>query len=56
MKELNLESAFTHVAKLDKSPSPSVSDSDPVGKHGHGGGEKRMEMRRIPVERSGGGT
>jgi hypothetical protein len=41
LKELSLESAFTHLAKL----GPGASTSAPGG-----------ERRKIPVERSGGGT
>ncbi|WVF70763.1 hypothetical protein IAT40_005557 [Kwoniella sp. CBS 6097] len=55
LKELSLESAFTHLAQLDSSRKIGHEKAQ-IGPHATDGGEKREERRKIPVERSGGGT
>ncbi|KAK4687415.1 glycerol-3-phosphate dehydrogenase, partial [Tremellales sp. Uapishka_1] len=54
LKELKLESAFTHLAQLDS--SRNLSEGDAIGKYAQEDSSKRNERRQIPVERSGGGT
>lgn len=54
LKELKLESAFTHLAQLDT--SRDLAKGDAAGKHAHEHSETRDNRRKIPVERSGGGT
>jgi len=53
LKELKLESAFTHLAQIDS--SRKVVDGS-IGPHADDAGEDRSTRRKIPVERSGGGT
>lgn len=57
LKELKLESAFTHLAQLDS--SRDLAEGDAVGKYAQEqseGREGREGVRNIPVERSGGGA
>ena len=64
LKELQLESAFTHLAQLDQSRledgAPGMVDAggggDPAGGHAGEKSGQRDSRRMIPVERSGGGT
>ncbi|KAL7423798.1 mitochondrial glycerol-3-phosphate dehydrogenase [Cryptotrichosporon argae] len=59
LKELQLESAFTHLAQLDTERKQGEGDGQPlgtVGPHAADDSGKRAERRQIPVERSGGGT
>jgi glycerol-3-phosphate dehydrogenase len=57
LKELKLESAFTHLAQLDT--SRDLAKGDAIGKYAQEqshGSHGREGVRKIPVERSGGGT
>ncbi|KAK8865817.1 hypothetical protein IAR55_000964 [Kwoniella newhampshirensis] len=54
MKELKLESAFTHLAQLDS--SREMGDKAQIGPHADDDSSQRTTRRKIPVERSGGGT
>ncbi|EIW72687.1 hypothetical protein TREMEDRAFT_70788 [Tremella mesenterica DSM 1558] len=54
LKELQLENAFTHLAQLDT--SRKIGGHDPAGYQAQSGGSRREDRRKIPVERSGGGT
>ena len=54
MKELQLESAFTHLAQLDT--TRKLAEGDAAGEHAGEDSNTRAERRKIPVERSGGGT
>jgi len=54
LKELHIESAFTHLAQLDT--SRNLAEGDAIGKHANDSSEQRSDRRKIPVERSGGGT
>jgi len=60
LKELHLDSAFTHIAGMESSRDISKGNStgggDAVGAHADDSGAKRTTRRQIPVERSGGGT
>jgi len=53
LKELQLESAFTHLAQMHT--TRRISDGS-VGPRASEDSEQRSERRKIPVERSGGGT
>jgi glycerol-3-phosphate dehydrogenase len=53
LKELKLESAFTHLAQLDSSRKIAKGS---IGPHADDAGADRSTRRNIPVERSGGGT
>jgi glycerol-3-phosphate dehydrogenase len=53
LKELSLESAFTHLAQLDSSRKIAKGD---IGPHAEDSDAVRTTRRVIPVERSGGGT
>ncbi|WWD17998.1 hypothetical protein CI109_102445 [Kwoniella shandongensis] len=54
MKELKLETAFTHLAQLDS--SRKMGEKAQIGPHANDDGAQRESRRKIPVERSGGGT
>jgi glycerol-3-phosphate dehydrogenase len=54
LKELQLESAFTHLAQLDT--TRKIAEVDAVGHHADEESHQRESRRKIPVERSGGGT
>ncbi|WWC58421.1 uncharacterized protein I303_100961 [Kwoniella dejecticola CBS 10117] len=54
LKELQLESAFTHLAQLDS--SRKIGEKGRIGSHANDSSEQRDSRRKIPVERSGGGT
>ncbi|ORX34271.1 putative glycerol-3-phosphate dehydrogenase [Kockovaella imperatae] len=60
LKELHLENAFTHLARMDSSRQiSSGNDNGAIGKHAKDSQEENGERgsrRKIPVERSGGGT
>jgi glycerol-3-phosphate dehydrogenase len=53
LKELRLESAFTHLAQLDS--TRKISEGK-IGSHAEDSDAERSTRRKIPVERSGGGT
>jgi glycerol-3-phosphate dehydrogenase len=53
LKELSLESAFTHLAQLDTSRKIKQGQ---IGPHADDASAERSTRRKIPVERSGGGT
>ncbi|WWC86090.1 uncharacterized protein L201_000961 [Kwoniella dendrophila CBS 6074] len=55
LKELQLESAFTHLAQLDTSRKLNHTKAQ-IGEHATDSSEQRDTRRKIPVERSGGGT
>lgn len=55
MKELQLENAFTHLAGIDKS-GHDMSPKDAIGPHAGDSNFARSQQRKIPVERTGGGT
>jgi glycerol-3-phosphate dehydrogenase len=54
LKELQLESAFTHLAQLDT--TRKIAERDAVGPRADEDTGRRTGRRKIPVERSGGGT
>ena len=59
LKELSLENAFTHLAQLDS--TRQISRGEAAGAVGKPATESRDQgergsRRKIPVERSGGGT
>ncbi|WWC99511.1 hypothetical protein V866_006414 [Kwoniella sp. B9012] len=54
LKELSLESAFTHLAQLDS--SRKIGEKAQIGPHADDASSQRDTRRKIPVERSGGGT
>ena len=56
LKELQLDSAFTHLAQLDSSRKIAERGEGQIGQHADDSGRQRGERRKIPVERSGGGT
>lgn len=55
VKELHLESAFTHVAQMDSSRAMAEGGQD-AGPAAKEQSKERDERRAIPTERSGGGT
>jgi len=54
LKELKIENAFTHLAQLGT--SRNLAEGDAVGEHANEQSGERAARRKIPVERSGGGT
>lgn len=57
MKELQLESAFTHLAQMHTTREISEGNAKKaIGSHADDVSGQREDRRKIPVERSGGGT
>jgi glycerol-3-phosphate dehydrogenase len=56
MKELQLESAFTHLAQMHTTRKMAEGKSKAIGPHADDDSAQREDRKKIPVERSGGGT
>lgn len=56
MKELQLESAFTHLAQMHTTREISEGKNKAIGPHADDESRQREDRKKIPVERSGGGT
>jgi glycerol-3-phosphate dehydrogenase len=55
LKELQLESAFTHLAQMHTTREMAHAKTA-IGAHAEEDTDERAERKKIPVERSGGGT
>jgi glycerol-3-phosphate dehydrogenase len=55
LKELKLESAFTHLAQMNTTRD-MANATTAIGSHAEEDSKERADRKKIPVERSGGGT
>lgn len=58
LKELHLESAFTHITQMSGGATRKIAaaQAGEIGERADETSEQRSARRKIPVERSGGGT